>query len=124
MTLEIFSDILTILKTSFIASVIIYIISDTSAVREYLGILTNLTKRKLKVFEYNELYDHPGSGFTFQDKIISTYDNFFVRLIFCPICFSCWICSIINYNRIDLGFVSIYFSWIFYTFLVKYLKQP
>ena len=105
-------DLIFLVKSAPIAVFFAYIICDTSAVEEYLRLFS---RGKMKVFRKSELYDDSGL-FTFQDKIISTYDNFLIRLIFCPTCQIVWSSLAMTYDRLDLTAPLTVLSWVAYAF--------
>jgi len=94
-----------------------YILSDTSALEEYLRILNSIFALDLKVFRQDPLLE----SFSFRDKFLMTYDFFIFRLIFCPIClsvWSCFACCTLIWN-FKIYFISLILSWIFYLILNK-----
>ena len=105
----------------------LYYIYETNVVWEYLNKLSQLSKLHIlqKFFNGNLLlktYENSNES-NYLQFINKTYNNFFTRLISCPICFSFWICLIAAiFTKINLLPAYAFISLILY-FIIKILTK-
>ena len=98
-------------------TLILIIIFETDALIEYARLLRLHKFFKLK--SYGEMYDN-NLELTYFNYLRQYHDSFFIRLVTCPICLSCWLCLIgclICGNISDLPLIYLSSISLYYLFL-------
>jgi len=109
------------LDSALVSVVIIYILTETDALYEYLS-LFRLTKRAVDT-EYLDFRER-APALNFLKFLLIRRDTFILRLVNCPICLSIWT-NVLFYCFVDFSFevfYSIWLTWALY-FMVKILKN-
>lgn len=108
----------------FILSVVVmlYIWINTDAFIQYSRFLNLKTYKNFLQFRNERL----GIINTYIDYITLKHDNFLSNLIICPICLGVWL-NILGFLIFGFPFkvlgVSIFLTWVLYSWLVKFLKH-
>lgn len=63
----------------------------TDAFVEYISLLPTDLQKLVKVDEYNQYIKDTHETTSYPDFLIIRYNNFFTRLLSCPICISVWL---------------------------------
>lgn len=115
------NDFLSIIYSSFFSTFIYIILYNTNVIVEYCKYLP-FFKQKLKIKDYLDYQNLTGdTTLLYIQYLASTYNNFFIKLISCPLCFGFWVnlaSSLYLYN-IQGIFISYTISVILYTIFKK-----
>ena len=99
----------------FFQSLFLIIWFETDAFVEYCRIIKPLCKW-FKIKEFDEAYNNDFE-LTYHLFLRKTYNNFFVRLITCPICVSIWLSIVLSINDIiKMPMICIISLFIYYLF--------
>jgi len=109
-------DILANIYNAALCSAISFLLYKTDFIAEY-GKLFGLSKF-LRLSEYFCHKILKGGQSYYFDFLKSKYDNFFIRLISCPLCFGFWTCLLFSKFSLDI-FVCYFFYVLFYKLIAK-----
>ncbi len=101
---------------SISVATIIFIWLDTEAFQSYFKYL-NIKN----IFNFNEFFSlyNEGEIDNYAEFLNHKYNNFFTKLISCPICLGFWLNLPILFISIINWLPCVAFTWIFYSFLKK-----
>lgn len=116
-----------IITTCLLISMILYYIYETNVVWEYLNKISDIIKTNSiqKILNGILLVKAYGKSneINYLQFLNKTYNNFYTRLISCPICLSFWICLFFSLiNGINLFPTYAFISLTLY-FLIKILTK-
>jgi len=105
-----------LIKYSFIYSFICIIFYDTNVIVEYFKHIRYLNKL-FKINDYLKYKEMVDDGQLYIAYIGSVYNNFFIKLISCPLCLGFWVNILISIyvNKLYLFFGIYYLSVIMYS---------
>lgn len=97
------NNLIDLLKFCFVHVFICIILFDTNAIYEYIKYVSPLRKL-FKINDYIEYNKLTETSDLYINYIASTYSNFFIKLITCPLCLGFWInlvISLVFFNILD-----------------------
>ena len=111
--------------TSITVATVLYVVSDTSAPEEYYRLYCQVFKKESKVLNPNDKEWY--ASIPFLDRaVFLNKDNFWLRLISCPICLGTWVAVLFNLILFDFNLLhwgaTIFFGWVFYILLKILVK--
>jgi hypothetical protein len=102
------SNLIDILKYSFVHTFICIVLYETNVIFEYFKYSSVLCKI-FKINDYIKYKELTKSEDLYIQYISNLYNNFFIKLISCPLCLGFWVNLIISYIINDLSlFFALY----------------
>jgi hypothetical protein len=115
------NDLLPIIYSSFFSTFVFIVLYNTNVIVEYFKYIP-FFRQKLKIKDFLEYQNLTGdTTLLYVQYLASTYNNFFIKLISCPLCFGFWInlVSSLYFSNLQGVFISYTISVILYTIFKK-----
>jgi hypothetical protein len=115
------NDLLPTIYSSFFSTFVFIVLYNTNVIVEYFKYLP-FVRQKLKIKDFLEYQNLTGdTTLLYIQYLASTYNNFFIKLISCPLCLGFWInlVSSLYLSNPEGVFISYTISVILYTIFKK-----